>query len=107
VRQVVALQFFQQRHLDFGLLGNRRKGNLLSFTLLAQPGAETIGHAEIPGARCDSTEKLDRLQAKSAVPGDPDHTNISQKRQIRAADQLSFRPPGEAEQYQLPDGPID
>jgi hypothetical protein len=39
MRDVVPLESFQQRRLDFRLLGNRLKADVLVFTLLAQSGA--------------------------------------------------------------------
>src|SRR5262249_32088321 len=46
VRDVVALQLFEQRYLDFRLLRNRAQSNLLFFTTLAQTSAEFFKHAD-------------------------------------------------------------
>ena len=45
VRHVVSLQRLQQRQTNLRLLRDRREGNLLSFTPLAQSSAETLRHA--------------------------------------------------------------
>jgi hypothetical protein len=45
MRNVVPLQRLEQRQLDFGLLGDREESNVLLFTPLAQPSAETVMHA--------------------------------------------------------------
>ena len=50
MRHVVPFQTFQQRQADLRLVGNRSEGDLLSFTLLAQSSAETLGHgADLAG----------------------------------------------------------
>ena len=50
MRHVVPFQTFQQRQADLRLVGNRSEGDLLAFTLLAQSGAETLGHgADLAG----------------------------------------------------------
>ena len=44
VRHVVVFERFEERELDLGLLGDRDEIDLPRFTLLAQPGAETLRH---------------------------------------------------------------
>src|SRR5688572_15694013 len=46
VRHVVALDCFEQRLLDLGLGGDRDQIDSLFLTPLAQPGAETLMHAD-------------------------------------------------------------
>src|SRR5437660_4107776 len=45
MRDIVAFQRFEQRQLDLRLFRDRNESNLLSFTPLAQSGAETFRHA--------------------------------------------------------------
>ena len=44
LRHVVALEGFEKRHPDLGLVRDAREGNLLLFAPLAQPCAEILRH---------------------------------------------------------------
>ncbi|PYR57440.1 MAG: hypothetical protein DMF91_19455 [Acidobacteria bacterium] len=45
MRHIISLERLQEGNVDLRLLSDRREGNLLSFTLLAQSSAETFRHA--------------------------------------------------------------
>src|SRR4029079_7021951 len=60
LRDVIALERFEQRALDFALLGDRAEGDALFLTVMAQTGAETFMHAGTPPRKHETSDHWSR-----------------------------------------------